>query len=94
MEVCIVKDRKYIESYEERAEKACEKVDMCQVKLSVFLKMFESFSKDDEGTDFMVWDGLAVFCENMASDLFLAHQILIDGSDDLPDVKFNTEKQA
>ncbi len=91
-----MKNRGRIESYEERAEKACEKVDMCQVKLSVFLKMFESFSKDDDGPDgdFMVWDGLAGFCENMASDLFLAHQILIDGSDDLPDVKFYTEKQA
>jgi hypothetical protein len=91
-----VKDRKYIEGYEERAEKACEKVDMCQVKLSVFLRMFESFSKDDDGPDgdFMVWDGLAGFCKDMAEDLFLAHQILVDGSDDLSNVKFNTEKRA
>jgi hypothetical protein len=91
-----MKNRERIESYEERAEKACEKVDMCQVKLSVFLKMFESFSENDSGEngDFMVWDGLAGFCKNMASDLFLAHQILIDGSDDLPNVKFNTEKRA
>jgi hypothetical protein len=83
-EVCIVKDKENIESYEERAEKAREKADMCRNKLIVLSKMFESFIKNDSGTDFMVWGGLAGFCKDMAEDLFLAHQILIDRSDDLP----------